>query len=166
MAEASQEMTHDDHGHHSNTVALLGREITVEGGIYTVVFGGLAILTVIEVVSAEFLKGAIHDAPSAAATLTAIKAILLLAIAVVKSTLVIWFLYAPQRREAYPGSRAHAATADRRAVGHVRPCRPANWILYLSRYPQGNRMNSAGLYSVQNITTEYTGGTEYQYIAR
>ena len=91
MAEASQEMTHDDHGHHSNTVALLGREITVEGGIYTVVFGGLAILTVIEVVSAEFLKDAIHDAPSAAATLTAIKAILLLAIAVVKSTLVIWF---------------------------------------------------------------------------
>ncbi len=91
MAEASQEMTHDDHGHHSNTVALLGRDITVEGGIYTVVFGGLAILTVIEVVSAEFLKGAIHDAPSAAATLTAIKAILLLAIAVVKSTLVIWF---------------------------------------------------------------------------
>ena len=91
MAEASHEMTHDDHGHHSNTVALLGREITVEGGIYTVVFGGLAILTVIEVVSAEFLKGAIHDAPSAAATLTTIKAILLLAIAVVKSTLVIWF---------------------------------------------------------------------------
>ena len=32
MAEASHEMTHDDHGHHSNTVALLGREITVEGG--------------------------------------------------------------------------------------------------------------------------------------
>ena len=33
-------------------------------------------------------------------------------------------------------------------------------------------MNSAGLYSVQNITTEgtegteYTGGTEYQYIAK
>ena len=91
MAEASHEMTHDDHGHHSNTVALLGREITVEGGIYTVVFGGLAILTVIEVVSAEFLKGAIHDALSAASTLTTIKAILLLAIAVVKSTLVIWF---------------------------------------------------------------------------
>lgn len=91
MVEASQEMTHEDHGHHSNTVTLLGRDITVEGGIYTVVFGGLAILTVIEVVCAEFLKGAIHDVPSAAATLTAIKAILLLAIAIVKSTLVIWF---------------------------------------------------------------------------
>ncbi len=91
MAEARQEMTHDTHGHHSNTVTLLGRDITVEGGIYTVVFGGLAILTVIEVVSAELLKGLIHDTPSAAAALTAIKAILLLAIAVVKSCLVIWF---------------------------------------------------------------------------
>lgn len=90
MAEASQ-MAQDDHGHHSNTVSLLGRDITVEGGIYTVVFGGLAILTVIEVVSAEVLKGAIHDAPSAATALTAIKAILLLAIAIVKSSLVIWF---------------------------------------------------------------------------
>lgn len=91
MVEASQEMTQDNHGHHSNTVALLGRDITVEGGIYTVVFGGLAILTIIEVLSAEFLKSAIHDAPSAAAALTAIKAILLLAIAIIKSSLVIWF---------------------------------------------------------------------------
>ena len=87
MAEA----THHEGGHHSNTVRLLGREITVEGGIYTVVFGGLAILTVIEVMSAEFLKGAIHDAPDAAATLQAIKAILLLGIAIIKSSLVIWF---------------------------------------------------------------------------
>ena len=87
MAEAS----HHEGGHHSNSVRLLGREITVEGGIYTVVFGGLAILTVIEVVSAEFLKGVIHDAPSAAATLQAIKAVLLLGIAIIKSSLVIWF---------------------------------------------------------------------------
>ena len=91
MAEATHDFTHDDHGHHSNTVALLGREITVEGGIYTIVFGGLAILTVIEVASAEFLKSAIHDAPGAAATLSTIKAVLLLAIAIVKSSLVIWF---------------------------------------------------------------------------
>ncbi len=91
MAEATHDLAHDDHGRHSNTVALLGREITVEGGIYTVVFGGLAILTVIEVASAEFLKSAIHDAPSAAATLSTIKAVLLLAIAIVKSSLVIWF---------------------------------------------------------------------------
>lgn len=79
------------HEHHSNTVIIRGREITVEGGIYTVVFGGLAILTVIEVFSAEWLKAAIHDTPSIAESLQAVKAILLLAIAIVKSTLVIWF---------------------------------------------------------------------------
>ncbi len=87
MAEA----IHHEGDHHSNTVQLLGREITVEGGVYTVVFGGLAVLTVIEVVSAEFLNGAIHDAPDAAAALQAIKAILLLGIAIIKSSLVIWF---------------------------------------------------------------------------
>ncbi|MYD11170.1 MAG: cytochrome C oxidase subunit IV family protein [Chloroflexi bacterium] len=87
MAQA----THHESGHHSNTVRLLGREITVEGGIYTVVFGALAVLTVIEVVSAEVLKGAIHDIPSAAVTLQAIKAVLLLGIAIIKSSLVIWF---------------------------------------------------------------------------
>ena len=87
MAEA----THHEGDHHSNTVQLLGREITVEGGIYTVVFAGLAVLTVIEVMSAEFLKGAIHDTPSSAATLQAFKAILLLVIAIIKSSLVIWF---------------------------------------------------------------------------
>ena len=87
MAQA----THHDADHHSNTVSLLGREITVEGGVYTVVFVGLAILTVIEVLSAEGLKGMIHDMPDAAASLQAIKAALLLFIAIVKSTLVIWF---------------------------------------------------------------------------
>ncbi len=87
MAQA----THQDDGHHSNTVTLLGRQITVEGGIYTVVFVALAILTVIEVVSAEGLKSAIHDAPDAAATLQALKAAILIIIAVIKSTLVIWF---------------------------------------------------------------------------
>ena len=86
----AQAMQHEGE-HHSNTVCLLGREITVEGGVYTVVFGALAVLTVIEVLSAEFLKGAIHDAPEAAATLQAIKAILLLGIAIIKSSLVIWF---------------------------------------------------------------------------
>lgn len=90
MAEAMHDLG-GDHGHHSNTVTLLGRDITVEGGIYTVVFGALAILTVIEVLSAEFLKGAIHDSPDAAVGLTAIKAILLLGIAIIKSSLVIWF---------------------------------------------------------------------------
>lgn len=87
MAEA---MPHEGE-RHSNTVHLLGREITVEGGIYTVVFGGLAVLTVIEVLSAEFLNSAIHDIPDAAAALQAIKAILLLGIAIIKSTLVILY---------------------------------------------------------------------------
>lgn len=87
MAEAMQ---HEGE-HHSNTVLFLGREITVEGGVYTVVFGALAVLTVIEVLSAELLNGAIHDIPDAAAALQAIKAILLLGIAIIKSTLVIWF---------------------------------------------------------------------------
>ena len=94
MAEAAHteiEGRHDDHQHHSNTVIIRGRQITVEGGIYTVVFGGLAILTAIEVFSAEWLKAAIHDAPSMAEALQTVKAILLLAIAIVKSTLVIWF---------------------------------------------------------------------------
>ena len=86
MAEA----THHE-GHHSNSVRLLGREVTVEGGVYTIVFVGLAILTVIEVLSAEYLKGLIHDATSAAATLQAIKAVLLLGIAIIKAGLVIWF---------------------------------------------------------------------------
>ena len=86
MAQATH---HEEH--HSNSVHLLGREITVEGGVYTVVFGALAVLTVIEVLGAEFLNGAIHDAPEAAATLQAIKAVLLLGIAIIKSSLVIWF---------------------------------------------------------------------------
>lgn len=99
MAEAvHREMEgrrHDEgHEHHSNTVVIRGRQITVEGGIYTVVFGGLAILTAIEVFSAEWLNSAIHDAPtdgSLADTLQTFKALLLLAIAIVKSALVIWF---------------------------------------------------------------------------
>jgi len=92
MAEATQQAPHSqDNGHHSNTVRLLRREITVEGGIYTVVFAGLAVLTVIEVFSAELLKAAIHDLPSVAAGLQAIKAFLLLGIAIIKSALVIWF---------------------------------------------------------------------------
>jgi len=83
MAEAS--------AHHSNTVRVLRREITIEGGIYTVVFAALALLTVLEVLSAEGLKGAMYNSPDAAATLQAIKAVLLLGIAIIKSTLVIWF---------------------------------------------------------------------------
>ncbi len=42
------ETTTTDH-HDSDTVVLLGRQFTIYGGIYTVVFIGLGILTVIEV---------------------------------------------------------------------------------------------------------------------
>lgn len=43
-----------DHHHvHSDTTVILGREITVPGGIYTVVFVVLALLTVFEIIIAE-----------------------------------------------------------------------------------------------------------------
>lgn len=100
------EMTHNeldhsaDHAHndhHSDTVVIRGREITVAGGIYTVVFGVLAILTVIEVISAEVLNGAIDATTGGEAAvvalqlLPALKAFLLLGIGIIKSALVIWF---------------------------------------------------------------------------
>lgn len=45
--------THD----HSDTTIIMGREITVPGGIYTVVFGVLAVATLIEIILAEFPRG-------------------------------------------------------------------------------------------------------------
>ena len=82
-AEHTDEHAHDDH--HSDTVVILGREITVNGGIYTVVFGALAVLTLIEVLLAELLGG------SDAGAVIALKAFLLLGIAIIKSALVVWF---------------------------------------------------------------------------
>lgn len=92
MAEVTHEIaehSHDDHAH-SDTVVILGREITIEGGIYTVVFGALGILTIIEVLLAELLNS-MGAGTADGGFLTAIKAFLLLGLAVVKSTLVIWF---------------------------------------------------------------------------
>lgn len=86
-----------DHDHHSDTVVVLGREITVYGGIYTVVFGALALLTLLEVIIAETLAGAIaattggDAAVVALQLLPALKAFLLLGIGIIKSALVIWF---------------------------------------------------------------------------
>lgn len=70
---------HDEHDHHSDTVQLPGgREITVPGGIYTVVFAILGILTIIEVISSEiFVDG--------------LKIVILLGLAVAKATLVILY---------------------------------------------------------------------------
>lgn len=94
--EHATEHAHDDHAH-SDTVVILGREITVEGGIYTVIFGGLAILTILEVLIAEIFKGAITATPGGDSAvvvlqfLPALKAFLLLGIGIIKSTLVILF---------------------------------------------------------------------------
>jgi cytochrome c oxidase subunit 4 len=49
-AEASAE-------HHSDTTVIMGREITVPGGIYTVVFGALGVATLVEVLLAELPRG-------------------------------------------------------------------------------------------------------------
>ena len=55
LDEALENMDdHDSHGHaHSDTVVLNGREVTIPGGIYTVVFGVLAVVTLLEVALAE-----------------------------------------------------------------------------------------------------------------
>lgn len=90
MAEVTQATAAHDHPAHSNTVVILGREITVEGGIYTVVFGGLGILTLLEVLIAEVLGSAIEASPDPG-LLTGLKAFLLLGLAVIKSALVILF---------------------------------------------------------------------------
>lgn len=79
----------DDHAH-SDTVVILGREITVGGGIYTVIFGILGILTIVEVLSADVLNNMIAGTPDAG-FLTALKAALLLGMAIIKSTLVVLF---------------------------------------------------------------------------
>ena len=92
MTDVSHEIVehaHNDHAH-SNTVEILGREITVEGGIYTVIFAVLAIVTILEVLSAELLNSMIAGAPEAG-FLTVIKAVLLLGMAVFKTVLVVLF---------------------------------------------------------------------------
>jgi caa(3)-type oxidase subunit IV len=43
--------------HHSDTVVIMGREITVPGGIYTVVFIALGVATLLEVALAELSRG-------------------------------------------------------------------------------------------------------------
>lgn len=80
------EHTTEEH-HHSDTVSLpvLGT-ITVYGGIYTVIFGALAVLTALEVLIAELLKGV-----EANTTVDAVRMIALGGIAVLKALLVVWF---------------------------------------------------------------------------
>jgi len=59
-AAAAAADPHDLAAHHeylSDEVALLGRRFSVPGGIYTVVFGGLAVATLIEVLIFELPRG-------------------------------------------------------------------------------------------------------------
>ncbi|MFZ4816494.1 MAG: cytochrome C oxidase subunit IV family protein [Phototrophicaceae bacterium] len=44
---------HADHALHNDTVDLFGTSVTVPGGLYTVVFGVLAVVTLIEILLAE-----------------------------------------------------------------------------------------------------------------
>lgn len=67
----------EEHQYHSDTVVILGREITVAGGIYTVVFFALGILTIIEVLLAELENEIVIP--------------LMLAIAAAKALLVVLF---------------------------------------------------------------------------
>lgn len=74
----------DSNNHHpdahvpSDTVVVMGKTITVPGGIYTVVFGFLAIATLFEIVLAEMGLGGVGI-------------FLLFAIAGVKSVLVVMY---------------------------------------------------------------------------
>lgn len=51
------EQTHEEAHHHSDTVRVMGRSITVPGGIYTVVYITLAVATLIEVLIFELPRG-------------------------------------------------------------------------------------------------------------
>lgn len=75
------EVTHGHDDHHSDTVVLpyINRTVTVPGGIYTVVFIGLGVLTLLEVV----LGSVIPSGP--------VQIITLLAIAILKALLVVMF---------------------------------------------------------------------------
>lgn len=70
--------THHADQHHNDTVRIFGNEITVPGGIYSVVFGALAALTIFEVVVAEITDGGI-------ATLVLVIA------SILKAALVVYF---------------------------------------------------------------------------
>lgn len=79
QSAAPVEAHHDD-GHAaflSDTTTVFGREVTVQGGIYTVIFGFLAVATIIEVAVGS-LGGAILIP-------------ILLAIATVKAALVVMY---------------------------------------------------------------------------
>jgi caa(3)-type oxidase subunit IV len=77
--------THDEHAHSDTVRVPFIGEITVVGGIYTVIFGVLGILTLIEVIVAELLKE-FHDGP-----VYIVRTIILFTISLIKAGLVVWF---------------------------------------------------------------------------
>ena len=56
LDDDQHETAHLD-AHLSDTVVIMGRSVTVPGGIYTVVFGALGVATVIEIALAELPRG-------------------------------------------------------------------------------------------------------------
>ncbi|MBZ0292012.1 MAG: cytochrome C oxidase subunit IV family protein [Anaerolineae bacterium] len=61
IQEGFDALDHDESEVHpedfSNTTVIMGRSITVPGGIYTVVFGALGVATLIEILLAELPRG-------------------------------------------------------------------------------------------------------------
>ena len=74
---------HHDHAHSDTVQVPIFGEVTVVGGIYTVIFGVLALLTLIEVIVAETLV----SNPD----FDLIRIVVNISLALGKSALVIWF---------------------------------------------------------------------------
>lgn len=72
--------------HQSDTVHLPGgRTVTLPGGVYTFVFGVLAVVTVVEVLLAELLKNQTEGG------IVVLKAAVLSVLSLGKAVLVVWF---------------------------------------------------------------------------
>ena len=78
VAPAQAHAAHDAHDTLSDTVVLMGREVTVPGGIYTVVFIALGIATLLEVIIFELPRGPLTIP-------------LMLAFGVIKAALVVMY---------------------------------------------------------------------------
>ncbi len=86
MSEHHTEAHEEVHSHHSDTVTLpVVGTITVYGGLYTVIFGVLGVLTAIEVLLAELFKGVEGDVANT------VRIVALFGIGVLKAVIVVWF---------------------------------------------------------------------------
>jgi cytochrome c oxidase subunit 4 len=77
------EHTHEHVVSDTTTLPFINKSVTVPGGVYTLVFGILTILTILEVFFGNFFRG--RD------ELETLKVIVLLAIAISKAVLVVLF---------------------------------------------------------------------------